>query len=367
MADIMNNAERAEEFAKLEREFNNNSREINMMIQMAQAAALENREERNPSAILREVLQGTRMGTQKREITLGTQITASGAIALSIHDVLDTSNIGNQLPGGMIIPRGVVGNQLWPVSINDVEFEEVAENVELTDQKLDFDKITATARDGGITVWISNDAIDQADFDLMSFVKEKFRHAEGRYLAKKLYSQAAFTGNKGAFSGLTPKGTITLDATAYKNILKAVAAFTDNGIEGDNFYIIMGATTEAELKATPKANGQGGFIIENGKCAGYNYIVTPHINTTSNSEGKIVATEDKFIGFGYFDYMSVQQHGTVRMSIDSQSASVAKRNQTAITLFTAYSMTDVSTKLNGNKSGKTQAFALYEVVEPAAE
>jgi hypothetical protein len=211
-------------------------------------------------------------------------------------------------------------------------------------------------------------AIDNADFDLLGFVQQKFEIALREYWAKKLYSHAEWTGNAGPFSAMAPKGVIVLnDGNAYKNILKAVAAFTNKGFRASAVCLVMDATTEADLKATPKAAGQGGFIIENGKCAGYDYVVSHFINTTLNSDGKTLKdTADKFLGIGYFDYLAVQQHGTVRLTIDSQSAEVAKQNKTAIVLNTEYSITDLSQKINGNKTGKTMAFALYKVAEPAA-
>lgn len=367
MADLANDATRAEEFGRMEREFRSNEREINMMIQERQIAATTPAEQRNPDAILREVLRGVRNGRHDREVTLATEINNSGAIQLNIHDIIDTQTEGLGLPASLNIVRGVTGNELYPVSINDVAMEEVGENVTLNDQKVDFDKLTVTARRAGLTVWVSNSAIDNAAFPLLSFVQNKFKKAEAQYLAEKIYSQAAFTGIKGGFSGLTSTGTITLDGNAYKNILKAVAAFTNKGFRASAVCLVMDATTEADLKATPKAAGQGGFIIENGKCAGYDYVVSHFINTTLNSDGKTLKdTADKFLGIGYFEYLAVQQHGTVRLTIDSQSADVARQNKTAIVLNTEYSITDLSQKINGNKTGKTMAFALYKVAEPAA-
>lgn len=363
MASLMSNPEKAEEFACLEREFNSNKREIDMMIQERQMSGLKS--ERNPESVLREMLQGVRMGRHDREVTLATEINNSGAVNLTIHDIIDTQTEGLGLPPSLSIVRGVVGNDLYPVSINDATMEEVGENVALTDQKIDFDKLTVVARRTGITIWVSNSAIDNAAFDLLGYVQKKFKKAEAMYLAEKIYSQANFTGNKGGFSGQPSIGTITTNESAYKSILKAVAKFTDNGFPASGVCLVMDATTEAELKATAKAAGQGGFVIENGKCAGYDYVVSHYINTTL-SGSKLTTTSDKYLGIGYFDYLAVQQHGTVRMTIDSASTEVARRNQTAITLNTEYSITDVSTKINGNKSGKTQAFSLYKVAAQAS-
>jgi HK97 family phage major capsid protein len=250
--------------------------------------------------------------------------------------------------------------------------EEVGEVVALTDQTLDFANITPTVRRVGLTVPVSNMAIDNAAFDLMAFVQAKFTIALRIYLAKKLYSQAAWTGNKGPFSGLTKAGDIEIGANAYKNILKAVAKFSDKGFFEGDVVIIMDRETEAELKATPLiANAAGGFVVQDGKCAGYPYIVTHYLNTTLD-DGALVPTAKKYIAFGYFEWFALQQHGTVRMTVDATSQAVAKKNLTAVTLNTAWSFTDLSTHINGGapvtgSDGQitypTQAFALYEVAE----
>ena len=129
----------------------------------------------------------------------------------------------------------------------------------------------------------------------------------------------------------------------------------------------MDKATEADLKATPKTEGQGGFVIENGKCAGYDYVTSHVINTELDSDGKSVkATADRFIGIGLFAYEAVQQHGDVRMTIDSTSQGVALKNVTTVVLNTSWSMTDLSVKTttNGKKNTTTTAFALYKVAEP---
>ena len=341
-------------------------RAINLDNENAKATALRAGE--TTAANFREYLKGVRSGKSDREITLLTQspangasITESGAINLSIKDIIPTLNEGLGLPKGLNIVTGVIGNELWPVSINDVEMEEVGEVASLTDQALTFANIVPTVARVGLTVPVSNRAIDNAAFDLLSFVQAKFTKAQAIYLAKKIYSQANFSGNKGPFGGMTA-GTITLGPNdAYKNILKAVAAFTDKGFIDGDVCISMDATTEAELKATPKAEGQGGFVIENGTCAGYPYTVSHFVNTTLD-DGSLVPTEDRYLEIGYWDFFALQQHDEVRLTVDATSQAVAKKNITAITLNTAWSMTDLSKKINGANNA-SQAFGLYKIVE----
>ena len=138
----------------------------------------------------RELLRETRDGGKQREILLfptdtnvNANVTASGAIELSIHEMIPTLHEGLGLPEQLKIVTGVTGNEVWPVSINDVEMEEVGETVQLSDQVLDFQKITPTQHRCGLKVPVSNMAIDNAAFDLMAFVQAKFSLALRKYLA----------------------------------------------------------------------------------------------------------------------------------------------------------------------------------------
>lgn len=361
---------------KLEREFNALQREATIVtneytaLYQGELAAAQKREPQKTTAQrFRELMAGARKEQQFREIVLGNgltgndgDVTASGAITLDIHDIIPTLNEGLGLPTGVNIVTGVTGNEVWPVSIDDAEMEEVGETVELTDQTLHFDNIRPTQARVGMSISVSNTAIDNAAFDLLGFVQQKITVAQRKYLAEKVYSQAAFTGIKGPFSGATAAGTITIGTDAYKNILAAVAEFADKGYDISSVCLVMDTNTEAELKATPKAEGQGGFVIENGKCAGYDYVVSHYINTTLDTAGTaLTATSGKFIGIGLFPYLAVQQHGQVRLTVDPISQ--AKKNVTVVTLNTAWSITDLSVKTttNGKKNTTTTAFALYSV------
>lgn len=324
-------------------------------------------------AQFRELLQNSRRNPSKaeREITLAPQgvsdthnIEASGAIRLSIHDMIPTLHEGLDLPAGLNIITGVTGNEIWPVSINDVEMEEVGEIDALSDQVLNFANITPNVRRCGLTVPVSNMAIDNAAFDLMTFVQSKFGIAFREYWAKKIYSRAEWTGNKGPFSNMAPTGVISVGGgDTYKQILKAVAEFSDKGFFEGEVCLSMDRVTEAELMATPKIPGAaGGFIIENGRCAGYRYTVSHFVNTELNAAGKLVGGKGRYLLIGYYEWFAAQQHGDVRLTIDATSQAVAKKNITAVTLNTAFSMTDLSIYING-ANGETQAYACYAVMD----
>ena len=365
------NEEEKKTLAALQREHQGLTREITFMNQ--QAAAASHREVKSKNAIMREALDFLR-ANPNRELTLGTvgsnpggSITESGAIALNIHDLIGTLNEGLGLPSTLTLVTGVTGNDLWPVSVDDVDLEELGENVEVNDQNLHFDNIQAVAHRVSLAVSVSNSAIDNAAFDVFAFVQGKFQLALRRYLAKKVYSQANFTGVKGPFSNLASSGDIEIaDGKTYKNILKAVAEFTNKGFDSSMVVLVIDAITEAELKATKKAE-DAGFVIENGTLAGYPYVVTHYINTTLDTDGKTLkGTTDRYIGIGYFNYLALQQHGTVSLRVDNSSAAQARKNLTTFVFNSAFSATDLSTKLNKKGGTTTQAFALYKLTQPTA-
>ena len=348
-------------------------REINL--EVANQESKKSREVAETKAAFREFLKDVRSGKGEREITLNyvssatekNNIAASGAINLTIHELIPTLHEGLDLPKGLKTVTGVEGNEVWPVSVNDVEMEEVGEIDTLNDQTLDFAKITPTPNRIGLTVPVSNAAIDNAAFDVMAFVQSKFGIALRTYLAKKIYSLANWDKNKGPFSGKKASATnITLGTNAYANILNAVAQFSNKGFFEGDVCLCMDRVTEAQLKATPKVAGAAaGFVIENGLCAGYPYVVSHFVNTELNSADRLVPTADRYIEIGYYEWFALQQHGVVRLSVDATSQAVAKKNITAITLNSFWSMTDLSTYING-ANNQSQAFGLFKIVEPEA-
>lgn len=348
-----------EEREALCQRFEKNQREISVLNQEIQLGSVE--EHRNPGAYLREVMQSAR--EQKREITLNEQIKDSGAINLTIKELIPALEEGLGLPPTLSIPTGVTGNTLVPYQVSVADMEEVGEVEALTEQVIDFDKLDVTPQRIGLAISVSNAAIDNAAFDLLGFVNRQFAISLKRYIAKKLYSQAAWLKNKGPFSGLVSSGNIEIGTgKTFKSILKAVAKFGNKGFDTQRAVIVMDLETEAELKSTIKDDGQG-FVIENGKCAGYDYVTTHYINTKLNPEGNALeATPDKYIGIGLFEYESVQQHGQVRLTIDGSSKTVALKNETTIVMNTAMSFTDLSVKVNKKNGTQTQSFALYKIV-----
>ena len=354
----------------LSREIENCEREMRgINLEVANQEAQKSHRKRDIAAYIREQMNESRETKSTRTITLNpvaspsetANIKASGAIELTIHDIIPTLHEGLGLPKGVNIVTGVTGNEVWPVSVDDVEMEEKGEIETLSEQNLNFSQITPTPNRVGLCVSVSNAAIDNAAFDLLAFVQRKFDLALRKYLAKKVYSQANWLKNKGPFAGMVA-GEIDLGANAYANILQAVAAFSDKGFFEGDVCISMDRVTEAKLKATPKVAGAAaGFVIENGLCAGYPYTVSHFVNTTLNSADQFVPTADRYFEIGYWEWFALQFHNVIRLVVDGSSAQVAKDNVTKIVTNMEISMTDLSTHING--ASGSQAFGLYKIVE----
>ena len=287
---------------------------------------------------------------------------ASGAIPLTIHELIDTKVAGLELPDDLRLLTGVIGNEIWPYSIDDVQFTVAGEVEPIGEQAINFAKLSATPERVSAAVAVSNRAIDNAAFDLLGFVTYKFRKGLAKFNALHVYSHCAFDNAlKSPFASVNVE-EITLDENIGKNIAKKIAAMWDLGFEGEP-ELVMDKTVETELMFTKAVPGQCGdrTVIEDGRCVGYRYKVSPYINYAL--DGSTPKTDgNHYIGIGHWGYLAFEQHGTVRFTVDSQSAEVAKRNSTVLVLNTEYSLTELSQKVNG--ANGIQAFKLLKVVDP---
>ena len=304
----------------------------------------------------------------KDAITSGTyqnataNLETSGAVPLTIHELIDTKIAGLELPDDLRLLTGVIGNEVWPYAIDDVEFTVAGEVEPITEQAINFAKLNASPERVAASIAVSNRAIDNAAFDLLGFVTYKFQKGMAKFAALHIYSHCAFTNNlKSPFAAVTPK-EIALDENIGKNIAKEIAEMWDLGFEGEP-ELVMDKETETELLFTRRIPGQVGdrTVIEGGRCVGYRYKVSPYINYAL--DGSTPKTDgNHYIGIGHWGYLAYEQHGEVRFTVDAQSAEVAKRNSTVLVLNTEYSLTELSSKVNGNISGRPQAFKLLKVV-----
>ena len=289
---------------------------------------------------------------------------AGGLIPREILPLIDTKVAGVELPNGLKMVMGVTGTQVIPYSTNDVKFTVEGEVTKVAEQALNFANIQAAPVRVAASVPVSFRAIDNAAFDIIAFITFKFSKGWAIFRALHVYAHGEYTKLQSPFGKVTPV-ELTLDDNIGENLAKEIAKMYDKGFEGDP-EIIMDKTTEVALKfkkLIPGTTDSNRTVVENGKCVGYDYKVSPYVDYAIASNG--VATKDatyRYIAIGHFGYLAEQQHGELRFNIDGTSQENFDRGTVAIGMSTDYSLTELSGKVNGG-DGTPQAFALIKLVE----
>ena len=296
---------------------------------------------------------------------------AGGLIPVTIKEIIDTKVAGIELPDDLKLVMGVTGTEIIPYSTNDVVFSVEGEVTKVGEQALNFTNIKAMPQRIAASVPVSFRAIDNAAFDIIAFITYKFQKGWAIFRALHVYAHGAYTPIQGPFAKVTVV-ELTNDANLPKNLAKEAAKMYDLGFEGDPVFI-MDKVTEVDLKFKALIPGSTGerTAIEDGLCLGYKYVVSPYIDYAIASNG--TATKDgqyRYIGIGHFGYLAEQQHGEFRFNIDGTSQANFDRGTVAIGMTTDYSLTELSSKVNGGlaspNNGKPQAFKLIKLVEPAS-
>ena len=330
----------------------------------------ENRESYSEELTVREEGPNNSTTVLKDGIASGTyqnataNLEAAGAIPLTIHELIDTKVAGLELPDDLRLLTGVIGNEVWPYAIDDVEFTVAGEVEPIGEQAINFAKLNANPERVAASIAVSNRAIDNAAFDLLGFITYKFQKGFAKFAALHIYSHANFDNTlKSPFASVDVE-EVALDANVGLNLAKKVAAMWDLGFEGEP-EMVMSKEVETELAFRRRIPGQIGdrTVIEDGRCLGYRYKVSPYVNYALNSADVPVPDGNLYIGIGHWGYLAYEQHGEVRFTVDAQSAEVAKRNTTVLVMNTELSLTELSSKVNGNISNKPQAFKLIKLVE----
>ena len=326
----------------------------------------ENREDFSEVLMAREAANATTVLKDAAAGNTDANLEAGGLVPLTIKELIDTKVPGLELPDDLPIVTGVTGNEIYPYCVDDVKVTVAGEVEKVSEQAIKFDKLSANPERVAAAVAISNRAIDNANFDLLGFISYKIRKALAMSNALHVYSHCAFSHHlKSPFAAVTPV-EITLDENFGKNLAKEIAKMWDLGFEGEP-ELVMDKTIETELRFTRRIPGQisDRTVIEGDRCLGYRYKVSPYVNyaldgSTPKADG------NHYIGIGHWGYLPFEQHGEARLTVDATSAAVAERNSTVIVFSTELSLTELSSKVNGNASGKPQAFKLIKVVEPAS-
>ena len=367
--------EQAAKYDALMRESAGLSAKAKAMASDAELRQIRSNEEKG--AKLREVLKNC---VQKREnattvlanaVTSGADqnttgnLEAGGLIPVTIREIIDTKVAGIELPDGLVFVTGVTGTEIIPYSTNDVKFSVNGEVQKVGEQGLDFANIQAAPQRVAASVAVSHRAIDNAAFDLLGFITFKLQKGWAIFRALHVYAHGEYTKLQSPFAKVEVV-ELALDEYIGKNLAKEIAKMYDLGFEGDP-EIIMDKVTEVDLaftKRIPNSDGDS-TVVEDGKCVGYNYKVSPFIDYAINAQG--VATKDakyRYIGIGHFGYLAEEQHGEFRFNVDAQSSANFDRGTVVVGISTDYSLTELSGKVNGG-DGTPQAFKLIKLIEPA--
>ena len=358
------------------------SARIKSMVSGAELRAIEEREDMGKK--LRERIKACALEKRAESTTIlaypdtdaspqntTANLTAGGLIPIEIKPIIDTKVPGIETPDDLKMVWGVTGTQVIPYSTNDVKFTVEGEVTKVAEQALDFANIQAAPVRVAASVPVSFRAIDNAAFDIIAFITFKFQKGWAIFRALHVYAHGEYTKLQSPFGKVTPV-ELALDNNIGENLAKEIAKMYDKGFEGDP-EIIMDKTTEVALKfkkLIPGTTDSNRTVIEDGRCVGYRYKVSPYVDYSIASNG--VATKDKvgdtpvrYIAIGHFGYLAEQQHGELRFNIDGTSSANFDRGTVAIGMSTDYSLTELSGKVNGG-DGTPQAFALIKLLEPVS-
>lgn len=294
---------------------------------------------------------------------------AGGLIPVEIRPIIDTKVPGVNLPDDLQMLTGVTGTQVIPYSINDVKFTVEGEVTKVAEQSLDFTNIKTAPQRVAASVPVSRRAVAQAAFDIIAFLTFKFQKGWAIFRAQHVYGHGEFDKLDMPFAKAEVV-ELTLDENIGKNLAKEVAKMYDLGFEGDP-EIIMDKTTEVDLKFTkliPGTTDSNRTVVQDGQCVGYRYKVSPFIDYAFNAAG--IGTKDpdyRYIGIGHFGYLNEQVYADgIEFNVDGTSQENFDRNVIALGMGLDYSLVELSSKVNGNTSGKPQAFKLIKLIEPAS-
>lgn len=338
----LNDGEKAQQGA-LMREWEANKRQITVMNQAREAA--KNAPAANPNAQFRELVKKVARREVDGNIKMLREATdaitsgviqanettnmASAGLPVTIVDLLrplESELIYDKL--GIRVATGVRGQIQWPALNTAVEATVGGEHDEVEKKALDFSKITAVPVKLGLSIAVSNEAINDAAFDLRGTVVTELGAAIARTLNNRVLALAA-PAAKPNFVGplVSHKQTVAFAGTVptYAEIKGLKGKVLKSKASMAGFCYVMDAEMYAALEATPKDAGSGRFIIENGKIDGDLVFITD----IAAYSGKVAA--------GCFAYEALNQHGDMYFVVDPYTR--ASRNETVFTVNADFSLT----------------------------
>lgn len=232
-------------------------------------------------------------------------IASAGAVPQTIMELLpllQNALVYDKI--GIRIATGVKGDLVWPVLAAGTTVTVNGEAATVGDSTINFAKVKSTPVRLAVSTDITNEAIDNAAFDLQTVVTNNFTEALQQFLNDAVLRSTA--QNDGIDGPLVHTGvkTASLSATpTYAELIAMKGKVAKGNIQMVGAAYVMNNELYALLEATPKAAGQGGMIIENGKIGAYPVFVTESI-------------ANKKVAFGCFGYAALNNHGDTRLIVD---------------------------------------------------
>lgn len=325
----LNDQER-EQYNKLNAEYTTAMREWD--IELKSNAAQRSAAPMDKSASLREITSKVRTRQMDGEFNMQREVLTTGLadnIPVTINEIinpLESGLIYNQL--GIKVATGVRGKLQWPVLDSAIEATVAGEADEIAATAVNFDKIVATPTRVGIVVEVSNEALNDAAFDLHGTVVTQLRKGVERTLNNRVLALAAPSAQPdfvGPLVGKKQTLNFALDIPTYQELKKMKGQVLGSGAQMAGFCYVMDAAMFSALEGASKDNGSGRFIIENGKIDGDPVFVT-----------NIAAYANKVVA-GCFGYEALNQHGDMKFIIDPYTA--AAKNVTRFILNADFSLT----------------------------
>lgn len=361
--------------AKLLAEYETNKREIALAIQEKQAAAVAVTPKKDVNTELREFFREAKPGSKfvipmtRESISYASQGvgnypgTEGYVQGITVVDLIPTDRPDGDIlaTAGVPMTTGVTGNKIQWAFAGGVEAVFANELAATTERTIDLDKQVPVQQRLTVRVRISNQALENSNFDLQSYivrvVADSIRQKINWAVASTTKATAIFFG---PFAQDAESGTYGTDGYVpgkqvgtYTDFTKETAAemigkLAAHNLATDNVVFVMGAADFWKLKVTPFDQGSGIMLIGNdNRLLGIPVVVNNAINRATQKG----AISGHAVGLGNFKYLPVMQHGNIRLSIDATSAVASNTDEVYTTINADFSMTIL-------KDG-ADAFVLY--------
>lgn len=361
----LNDDEKAKQ-TKLLAEYEANKREIGTMLQEKQAAALQKVPKVNKNKELREFLQNAKVGDkfnipmtresisyaqQKSGSTVTYPGTEGYVQGITVVDLIETDRPDGDVFAtlGLDIPTGVTGNKIQWAYAGGVEAVFANELAQTTERVIDLDKQTPIQQRLTVRVRISNQALENSDFDLQAYIvrqvavairrKVNFAAVSTTKATDTFYGGFAQNAESGTYgtAGYTPgKQVGTYSTFTKETAAEMISKLAVRNLDTDDVVFVMGAEDFWALKVTPFDAGSGIMLIGNdNRLLGIPVVVNNAINRATEKS----AVSGHNIGLGNFKYLPTMNHGSIRLSIDGSSAVASNTDEVITTINADFSMT----------------------------